>query len=70
MIPALRLLIHIDNRVIPLLEVGHGCLPAGVGIEERWFAGVDEWRIRKLLLSRIMTQRAQYVGGIPRKQKL
>lgn len=40
MVAALRLLVHIDNRVIPLLEVSHGCLPAGVGVEEEWLLGL------------------------------
>ena len=35
MITALRFLVHIDNGFVSLLEIGHGCLPAGVGGEGR-----------------------------------
>ena len=42
MIAALRFLVQIDNGFVPLLEIGHGCLPVGVGVEGRVVVGVDD----------------------------
>ncbi len=43
MIAALRFLIDIDDRLIPLLEIGHGCWPANVGVGEMWSLGLTDW---------------------------
>ena len=40
MVAALCFLVQINDRIIPLLEVGHGCLPAVVGSKESWLLGM------------------------------
>ena len=47
MVAALCLLVQINDRIIPLLEVGHSSLPAIMGSRENWVPGMmdggDEW---------------------------
>ena len=47
MVAALCLLVQINDRIIPLLEVGHACLPAVMDSKDSRLPGMtnggDEW---------------------------
>ena len=63
------LLVQINDRIVPLLEVGHGSLPTVMGSREDRLPGRtdggDEWGYASFrLLSRLLAQRVRIKGTI------